>query len=38
MMRMIVDAKGKLALKYGVEIHVFAPYVSPILLRSGSPW
>ena len=29
---------GKLALKYGVEIHVFTPYVSPVLLRSGSRW
>ena len=28
----------KLALKYGVEIHVFTPYVSPVLLHSGNTW
>ena len=33
----ITRSTGKLASIYGVVIHVFAPYVSPNLLRSGTP-
>ena len=32
-----VERTGKLAMKYGVTGHVYAPYVSPVSLRSGSP-